>query len=623
MSNNVEQYSADNIKVLTDIQHIRLRKGMYVGDAIDPRQSIVEAIDNAVDEVQAGYSSELVVLVDTENNSYSVRDYGRGIPHGKKKLDTGEEKEILEVLLTKSNSGGKYDNKSYNHAAGLHGLGLTIINALSEKVHAETHRDGRVVSIDTDHGEVVNLSYDKSNEPNGTFISFIPDETIYKSKVIPIELIKNRCKITSAMGYKARLIIDGVEQEDVNATMFDLISEEDSSISVYQQFNIIRVETDNDEMKVAIRYTSDTTERYFGYTNMLYNSIGGTHVQELSKAIIAAWKEFLEKNKKMKPETELRNSDYLLGIRAVCAVFIMKPEYSSQTKERLTVDKKYLAGLMNKFKSEFMNLLSSDIKMATALLKRFEEYRISQNKLLARKEISSIIKINNDDPNNIRRRSISDKLKDCTSRNREGTEILVCEGDSAASPIVRVRDKTTQAVLSLRGRILNVTNMQPKDAIKSQEICNLANSFGCGLGSVCDASKSRYSRAVYISDPDPDGYAITNLVLSVFVNMLPDIVRSGMLYLAKIPLYIYYDKSGVIHGCDNISDIPIGMKYARIKGLGELDDPEVAALITNRESRQLYQVSYPSDLKEFNYVMGTSIGKSSLLKDLGVLIDVR
>lgn len=626
MSN--KDYGADSIQVLDDIQHIIKRKGMYIGDAEDPRQLVYEAIDNAVDEVQAGYSSELVVTVDTANNVYTVRDYGRGIPHGKKKLESGEEKEILEVIFTKSNSGGKFDNASYMKSIGTNGLGTTIINALSNSIHVASYRKGKAVILDTDHGKVVNLSYEKTTEPDGTFISFNPNQSMFRHKAIPLELIKDRCKITSAMGYKARLIVDGVEQEDVNATMFDLITEEyaedTSGIHTYCQFkDIIYVKSDNEEeMKVAIRYTSDTSDRYFGYTNMLRNGVGGTHVQELSKTIVAAWKEFVDKNKKMKPETELKNSDYLVGLRAVCACFILTPEYSSQTKEKITNSKQYFADLMDRFKKEFIKYLTDNPDMALALLKRFEEYRIAQNKLLSRKEISSLIKLNESDPNNIRRRTDIPKLKGCTSRKREGTELLICEGDSAAGGLIRTRDKETQAILSLRGRILNVTNLEPKEAVKSQEVCNICNAIGCGLGSMCDASRSMYERIIYVSDEDSDGHAITNLVLSVFINMMPDIVKNGMLYLSKTPLYTY--KIGKeIHGCDSIDDIPKGVKYSRNKGLGEYDDPEAKIFIMNPETRNLYQVQYPSDLQKFNFIMGTSEGKASLLKDLGVLIDVR
>lgn len=614
-------YDSSSIKILTDIEHIRTRKGVYIGDALDPRQLIYEAIDNAVDEVQAGYSDELVVTVDTEENRYSVRDFGRGIPHGLKRLDNGELMETVEVIFTKSNSGGKFDNSSYMKSIGTNGLGTTIINALSKELLVISHRDGRSVILRASNGEVESVDYSISDK-KGTLVSFIPDESMFRSKSIPISVIENRCKITSAMGYTARLVVDGEEHENVNANMFDLITE-DEDVSTYCQFNIINVKSDNEEeMKVALRYTSDVTDRYFGYTNMLFNSIGGTHVHELSKVIIESWKEFLEKNKSMRPDTELRNSDFLVGLRAVCAVFILKPEYSSQTKEKLTVDKKYFSDLMSRFKAEFLKELQNDTNLAKSLLKRFEEYRISQNKLLARKEISSIIKINNDDPTSIRRRSIISKLKDCTSKSREKTELFITEGDSASGSLIRTRNKELQAVLSLRGRILNVTNMSPKDAIKSQEICNIANSVGCGIGSSCDSARSRYSKIIYVGDEDADGKGITNLVISAFVNLMADVVKSGMLYIARTPLYVYNIK-GQTYGCNRIEDIPKGVRYTRIKGLGEFEDDQIKKFIMSEATRSIYQVTYPSDIKEFNHILGTSVGKSSLLKDLGIIVDIR
>lgn len=616
---NISDYNSDSIQVLDDINHIRKRKGMYIGDANDPRQLISEIIDNSIDEVQGGFSDKLVVTVDTKKNSYMVRDYGRGIPHGTKKLDNGEEKEVIEVLCTKSNSGGKFDNKSYNYSSGLHGLGLTITNALSDWIEIKSFRDGICAHLKAINGKIELLEKVNTNEPNGTELSFSPSKRYFSNNKIPLQFIENRCKISSALGFISELIVDG-KQIDTNSTIFDLMLEDSKNISNYYDFEIFDITTNNGErMKVAMRYTSDTTDRYFGFTNLLVNSIGGTHISELSKTIHETWRELINKHKNLRPDVELRNSDYLIGLRAVCAVFISNPEFSSQTKEKLVNNKSYFKDLMLEFKKSLMKSLGSDINRTKSLIKRFEEYRISQNKLLSRKEISSIIKVNKDSPDNIRRKSVVPKLRECISKSREDTELIICEGDSAASPLIRTRNKFTQAVLPLRGRILNVTNMDPKQAIKSQEVCNIVNAIGCGIGSQCDASRSRYSRIVYMSDEDSDGMGIVNLVLSVFVNMLPDIVKNGMLYLSKSPLYTWQINKEPF-GCNDIGEIPAGVKYSRIKGLGEFDDIEVKKFLINPETRTLYQIEYPSDIQKFNYIMGTSQGKGSLLKDLGLIV---
>lgn len=616
MNQNI--YNADSIQVLDDINHIKLRKGMYIGDTDNPKQLLSEIFDNAIDEVQAGFSSELIVSVDTKSNSYTVRDYGRGIPHGKKKLDNGEEKEILEILCTKSNSGGKFNNNSYNYSSGLNGLGLTITNALSNSLFITSYRNSKSVNIKSYGGENTKLEYNDTKESNGTLVEFVPNPEMFRNSIIPIDFIKNRCKIASALGFRARLIVDQ-EEIDTESSIFDLISDDDS-ISTYIKFDPIEIESESKEkMKVAIEYTSDTNDRYFGYTNLLSNSLGGTHVQELSKAIISTWKKFIESHKKIKLSVNLRPSDYLVGLRGVCAVFISKPEFSSQTKEKLVVNKLYLSELMSKFKDYFYKVLEDNPDTTQSLLKRFEEYRIAQNKLLARKEISSLIKINTDDSSNIRRRSIVSKLIECTSRKRDNTELFIVEGDSAAGPYKAVRNKITQAVLPLRGKILNVTFKSVKDAIKNSEICDIANSIGCSIGSNCDASKSRYERVIISADADPDGLQITCLVLSVFINMFPDMVRQGRVFITTPPLFCWSTKTG-FDGCNNINEIPSNVKnFHRIKGLGEFNNDQLEYFLVNPDTRTLTQIEYPSDIDKFNRILGTSVGKSDLMKELGII----
>lgn len=618
MSSN---YNENSIKVLTDKAHIRLRKGMYIGEAVDPRQLLSEIFDNAIDEVQAGYSKELVVVVDTKNNIYAVRDYGRGIPHGKKKLDTGEEKEVLEILLTKSNSGGKFDNSSYNYSSGLNGLGLTVTNALSKYMEMTSYRDGKYVRAEC-YGETdeLELSYGITDMEDGTHVMFEPDGKYFRSAIIPIEFIKDRCKIASALGFRARLIVDG-EEVDTNASMFDLIKEENSEVSTYVNIQPIEViATSAEKMKVAMRYTSETNDRYFGYTNLLNNYLGGTHVQELSRTTISAWKEFIDKHKNIKPAIELHNNDYLVGLRAVCAVFISHTEFSSQTKEKLVVNKKYFEELMGLYKSQFLRYLEDNILIAQQLIRRFEEYRIAQNKLVSMKEISSLIKVNNDNEDNIRRRSVVSKLVECTSRKRAGTELILVEGDSAKGPYLFTRNKQTQAILPLRGKILNVTYKSIKDAVKNPEICDIANSLGCGIGASCDASKSRYEKVIISADADPDGLQINCLVLSVFINLFPDMVKQGRVFVSMPPLYCWGTSVKNYGWCSKVEDIPKNATNVhRFKGLGEMNPDQLKYFLVDPATRNTMQVQYPADVDEFNRILGTSTGKNDLLKELGII----
>lgn len=617
----MSEYNADSIKVLSDLSHVRTRYGMYIGEADNPKHLLTEIIDNAIDEIQNGFSKEICVSINTKLNEYKVRDYGRGIPHGKKLSENGIEKEILELIFTTTKSGGKFDNNSYLISAGTNGVGCAVVNALSKRLIVTSYRDHKSVTLLCSNGGIVNdIQYNPNCKYiNGTEVSFIPDDTIFKDSIIPIDIIKLKCKVNTALGYKTRLIIDG-EEFDTSGDMFSIINDP-QEIKTYAQFPQFNVSNDNEEfMKVAIRYTNDTTDHYFGFANLTINSMGGTHTIELSRTIMNTWEEFLNSHKRLKSDgIELRKSDYLVGLRAVCAVFIKNTVFTSQTKEKLAVDKKYLNQLMDNFKNDFIKYLHKNIDIAAQLVKRFEEYRTSQNKLLSRKEISSIIKINNDDPNSIRRRSVVSKLRECTSKSRENTELLITEGNSAAGPVCRARNNILQAVLPLRGKILNVTNMSPKDAVRSQEVCNIVNSVGCGLASQCDSSKSRYDRVIYIGDPDADSYNITCLVLSVFINMLPDMVRAGKVYITMPYLYLWYDKSGNMHGSNDRKEIPDNVKFSRCKGLGECEDEELGYMCINPKTRNIVQVDYPSDIAEFNRIVGSGQGKRDLLTDLGII----
>jgi len=615
-----KQYTSDNIKVLNDIEHIQLRSGMYIGEANDPRSLFSEMFDNAMDEVSAKHSHELVVNVNTKENRYTVQDFGRGIPHGKKKLDNGEEKEVVEVLMTIANSGGKFDNNSYNYSAGLNGVGMTVTNALSETFEITTRRKGKFVHAITHGSADVELSKGKTDELDGTTASFIPNKKYFHSAKIPHEFVINRCKIASALGFRARCIIDN-EELDTNCTIFDLIKEEDSKIATYVDIPTIEVSNDQGEsMKAALRYTSDTKDRYFGYTNLLSNYLGGTHIQCLSKTIVSTWEALLTKYKNLRPAVDLKPSDYLVGLRGICAVFISHPEFSSQTKEKLVVNKAYFDSLMEAFSKSLTKYLTNNIEVAQQLLKRFEEYRIAQNALLSRKEISSLIKINEDSGDNIRRRSVVSKLVECTSKKRDDTELFIVEGDSAMGPYLCVRDKATQAVLPIRGKILNTTYKDLKEVIQNKEICDIANSIGCGIGAQCDASKSRYERIIISADADPDGLQINCLVLAVFINLFPDMVKQGRVFVSLPPLYCWSTKKGY-DWCNKVEDIPASAKDVhRFKGLGEMNDDQLFYFLVDKDTRNVMQIEYPSDIDEFNRILGTSEGKGSLLKDLGIIL---
>ena len=232
-----------------------------------------------------------------------------------------------------------------------------------------------------------------------------------------------------------------------------------------------------------------------------------------------------------------------------------------------------------------------------------------------------MIKVNEDSSDNIRRRSVVSKLVECTSKKRSGTELFLVEGNSAMGPYLFTRNKETQAILPLRGKILNVTYKSIKEAVQNKEICDIANSIGCGIGGACDASKSRYDRIIISADADEDGKQIACLVLSVFVNMFPDLVKAGRVYVSLPPLYCWGNSIKDYGWCNDIHDVPANVKNMhRFKGLGEMQTDQLEYFLVNPETRNVMQVQYPSDIDRFNEILGSSAGKNSLMKELGVIV---
>lgn len=604
-------YDSNSIKVLSDIEHIKLRKEMYIGDAQDPRHLFSEILDNALDECQCGYSDRVIVKVDTKENKYTVTDFGRGIPHGTKTLEDGSKVDILEVLCTKSNSGGKFDKGAYLVSSGLHGLGMTCTNALSKYFSIKSIRENKVERIVCEYGKKAFIESNGWDDSHGTTVEFIPDESCFPSGVIPIDFIVNRCRIASSFGMLTELYVDG-NKVDTNSTIFDMI-EQDDEVSTYGQTEFKVIDEDTSEfVKIALRYTSDTSWYYRGFTNLLPNQSGGTHYRMFDDAVVMAWRKY--------DLPELLDKDFFVGIKAVIAVFLSETSFSSQTKEKLTVDKKYLARFVPMIADKIYEWLENNPEVRDGLIKRFREHRAYINKSVSQKEIQQLIyKNTSTNGKSIRRKSVVDKLKECTSKDRENTELIICEGDSAAGSLVQARDIRTQAILPLRGKILNVTKLDDiYTCMKNEEIKSIVNSIGAGLFDDCDPSISRYERIIILTDADPDGLNISALVIGLFVNVLPEIVKAGMLYVAEPALYGWKDKEGY-HFTDNIKAIPKGVSFTRYKGLGEMDPEELQYSILDPQYRKLMRVEYPEDLSAMNSVLTSSKVKFNMLKDMGVI----
>lgn len=614
-----DNYEVADLEVLSPQAHVRLRKGMYIGDATNPSPLFNEIFDNAIDESQAGFSALTEVYINYDENTYTITDHGRGFPQGiMHNPNTNKDMEALELLCTTEFSGGKFSNAAYKLSTGLHGVGLLVTNSLSERFTVSTWRQGSVVEYLAHQGQTDGVKYKVvPGTDSGTTVSFTPDSEMFQDNKVPLTHIIMRCKIASAFDMKVALKVfeDGKERSvDVTSDIYDLLPQDDEGISEYYRHNfIVRDEDTGEFAAIALKYTSDTRCYYRGYTNLLYNSNGGTHHRMLDDAILDAWDKY--------KVSDIKSNDVFLGLRAVVAVFISNAEFSSQSKERLSVPKKNLDRLRELISNEICEWLDTNDDIRESLIKRFQEYRASQNKLLARKEITSLLQVNNSKNGTIRRASQVSKLRECNSKVRDNTELFIVEGDSAVGSAVQARDAYTQAVIPVRGKVFNVARCtDPREALKNEETRALVNVIGAGIGEDTDPEKSRYERIIFLTDADEDGKEIAVLLAGMFVNLLPNLVKEGMVYLSLPPLYGWQDKRKNYHFTNNQSDIPETVKeYTRYKGLGEMDADELKVSTMDPSTRRLIKLGYPDDLKAFNSILTSSSVKYQMLQDQGVI----
>lgn len=481
-------YNADSIKILSDIEHIQQRYGMYIGENFHPGHLFSESLDNALDEVQNGYSDKVLVEVDTTTNLYSITDYGRGIPHGIKILPDGREMSVIESIACVSKSGGKFDNDNFKIRSGLNGLGLTIINALSSELYITSNRDGKYESYTFHDGVCTDKSLGDTESHNGTTIKFIPNPIYFQNKEIPINFIIKRCEVANSLGMPIYLNIDG-NPHILTQSIYDLIqTNEDDTIYTKTKF-VVKDKSTGEYLEIAMMYTSDESWSYTGYTNLLPNPSGGTHYTIMNEAIDKAISSYGIEG--------IQYKDYFLGLKLVIAAFISDPSFSSQTKEKLTVDKKLLEKFIPMISKEICKWLDNDPKIRDGIFQRMKDHRSQLNKFLERKDISKLIVMNNSKDGTIKRKSVSTKLIECTSTSREGTELILAEGDSAVGSFLPVRDRRTQALLPLRGKVLNVSKLSDiLSALQNSEILDITNSIGAGLLDMCDPEKSRYDKII-------------------------------------------------------------------------------------------------------------------------------
>lgn len=633
----MNNYNADSIKILSDLDHIRKRSEMYISDN-GCSHLLQEIMDNALDEMECHGSDKLEVYVEKSNNGdmkYTVVDSGSGIPVGYKEVN-GKTVSILEAILTKTNSGGKFDNTAYLSSAGTNGVGSTVVNALADEVKVTSVYNGVVGSIHCVNGvPTTPVKYtDVPGAKSGTSFTFVikKNNPYFETNEIPLDYIINKLNVYQAFGIKGiKLFVNGedVTKSQITATSpFDLHKHPMDNGKNALVGDILVTNAKTERFRFAFNYIdgSSTSYKFNGYTNLLYNKDGGGHILAAQDALVEAFRLFCEKRSISIPSN--MSSDYFIGINAIVSCNIIEKAFASQTKDKLVTGtgttRNYFKELVEKLAVAINEqVFDKNVGITKALIQRIADYRKERENRKELKGLSQYITINQSEGSTVRRCSVYEKLTECSSKNRDECECILCEGDSAAGGIKRVRDRATTAVLPLRGKILNVAKATTAQALKNKEIAGIISTMGTNILDKCDVTKLRYNEILYSGDSDVDGAHIVNLVVSLFVNYLPDIVKAGKFKLIVSPLYGYRDKNNELKGVYKFSELPKSIqesgKYVRWKGLGELNDNEVKKFLLDKNNRKTVTVEYPSDLDEFNRIITTAEGKRDLLTELGIL----
>ena len=602
-------YDASSIQVLEDMEHVRLRPGMYIGGKDDRalHHMVAEIIDNSMDEAVAGHATWIEVELH-ENGHVSVRDNGRGIPTDPHPKDPS--KSALEIIFCTLNAGGKFSGDSYETSGGLHGVGSSVVNALSDHLRVEVARNRELFAMEFARG-VPQTKLDKIGAaPNrrGTAVTFHPDPEIFGSlRLKPARLFKMaRSKAYLFSGVEIRwksAIADGDTPTEATfhfpGGLSDYLNETLTGASTYSEAPFagsVSFEKFNAPGKVewAINWTPSRDGFIQSYCNTVPTPEGGTHEAGFWAAILKGIKAYgeLASNKKAGMITR---EDLITGAGALVSCFIREPEFVGQTKDRLaTVDAQRM--VENSVRDHFDNWLAADTKSAGAILdflvlRAEERVRRRQEKETARKSATKKLRL-------------PGKLVDCSATARDGTELFIVEGDSAGGSAKMARDRKTQALLPLRGKILNVLGAASSKLGSNAEISDLTQALGVGLGSKFNVDDLRYDKIIIMTDADVDGAHISALLMTFFYTQMRPMIDAGHLYLACPPLFRLTQGAKRVYCLDERErdawlEKGLGGKgkidVSRFKGLGEMDAKDLKETTMMPETRKLIRVSIDED----------------------------
>ena len=614
------EYGAEQIQVLDGLEHIRKRPGMYISstDAKGLHHLVHEVVDNSIDEALAGYCTHIEVTLNSDG-SCTVQDNGRGIPTG---IHPKEGISTLEVVFTKVNAGGKFGGDSgYKVSSGLHGVGVKAVNALSEWLIAEVHQNGEIYMQKYHRGvpeksvEVVGMS-----ELTGTKVTFLPDKEIFETTLFEYDKLKGRLRELAYLNKGLRITLEdtreGQEKKDsfcYEGGIRSFVEELNKNREEVLFPNALYFEEKQDETvcEVALQYNDSYNEVIYSYANNVNTIDGGTHVEGLKLALTKVINNVGRKLNILKENDKLSGEDVREGITAVVSVKLVNAQFESQTKDKLN----------NSFIRQFVNECVSD-KLATFL----EENPTAAKELVLRCITAQKARDAARNARELTRRkgvlgssTLPGKLADCSDRRSELCEIYIVEGDSAGGTAKTGRDRRFQAILPLRGKILNVEKVRLNHVLENEEIKNMITAFGCGILEDFDESKLRYDRIISMTDADVDGAHIRILLYTFLFRYMRPLIEHGHVYAAKPPLYkatckgqveyLYSEEEKLAYDAKATAKV----EYQRYKGLGEMSTEQLWNTTMNPATRTLVRVTM-QDAAEADQMFTMLMGENPELR---------
>ena len=614
-----QEYRASQIQVLEGLEAVRKRPGMYIGSNVlrGLHHLVYEIVDNSIDEALQGYCDRIYVSLN-EDGSVTVKDDGRGIPveiHPK----TG--KSTLETVLTVLHAGGKFGGGGYKVSGGLHGVGISVVNALSKWLVADVYRNGKIYrqtyekGITTSELEVVGESHH-----TGTIINFMPDETIFDEIEFKYETLEHRLRELSFLNKGVKIVFEDKREGSQRKKEFHY---EGGLVEFVKYLNKTKTHIHDDGVhidkkvedsivEIAMQYTDGYTENIYSFANNIDTHERGTHLAGFKAALTKTVNDYAKRNKLIKEnEGNLTGEDIREGLTAVISVKLPDPQFEGQTKTKL--GNTYMRGNVDGVTVEELGaFLEENPTTARTIVdkglraQRAREAAKRARELTRRKSV-------------LESTSLPGKLADCAEKDPAKSEIFLVEGDSAGGSAKQGRDRHTQAILPLRGKILNVEKSRLDRILSSDEIKNMITAFGCGIGNDFDLEKARYHKIVIMTDADVDGAHIRTLLLTFFFRYMRPLIENGYVYAAQPPLYkvkkqkkeyyVYSDKELEVL----LEEIGrTGVELQRYKGLGEMNAEQLWDTTMNPETRTLLQVTIEDAVmadQVFSMLMGDKVGR--------------